>query len=852
MISRPSALWPWSMRRETTGATGLLPGLLILAALIAVDIALGRGTATVGSYLLAPFVPAFAGSRKATLLVSLAALGASALSGTWNDNAGDADYWVRTALVAFGGVVACAAATITAGSLRASHRLSVLDRVAGVAAGSASAPAALASITDAIVPELGDICTIDVLDAELRPSRAAIRAVGPKGPEAERLLGSRTPSLPAEMCSGEAVPEPRVIGRLGEEELESLLHAGEDVGPILDLGIGAVMTIPLLARGRCTGALSICSLDRKRRYGDEDVRFASILSDRIAHALDGAGLFSDLQSAEGRMEAAMSVLGEAVVIHDARGRAVFANAAAGRMLRLDPARSMEGFSLESLRGRFELSDEQGEPLDSERFTAVSALRGEHPGEPQIVRAVASGEGLDLWVRATSSAAPGPDGRPAYVVTAIEDVSDLKRVEFEQTLLARLGGLLASSLDYEKSVASLSEIVVPDLSDWCSVFASRRDGAIEEVATAHTDPEQIRLAREILEKYPPRMEDSPVPGRVLRDGKTIVIRDAGALIGRLARDARHLELLRQLRPGPVMILPMRSGGRVVGALVLGNEGDRRPFDPRDQALAERIALRAAGALDNAQLATERAEIAETLQRGLLPAPLPDIPGWDVAALYRPAGAENEVGGDFYDAFPFEGGWMILIGDVTGRGAQAASVTGQARHTVRAAATLTGDPLATLGTLNRTLLARRKPALCSLAAIALDGTGSRTARIAVAGHPPPLLVGPAGVREAAGTGPVLGAFPDARWELSSVDVDPEEQIVVFTDGVTEAESSRGRFGEERLRACLGGTPGPRASIAVVNGALDEFCSGAPGDDAALLAMSPHARDAAPLEEVFTFST
>src|SRR5262249_40702344 len=135
---------------------------------------------------------------------------------------------------------------------------------------------------------------------------------------------------------------------------------------------------------------------------------------------------------------------------------------------------------------------------------------------------------------------------------------------------------------------------------------------------------------------------------------------------------------------------------------------------------------------------RSEIAETLQRALLPPPLPHIPGWSVAAMYRPAGRENEVGGDFYDVFRAAGGWMLVIGDVTGRGAEAASITAVARSPLRTAALLPDDRLVALGTLNRALLARGDAALCSLAVVALSEDPAQPVRMAVAGHPPPLLV------------------------------------------------------------------------------------------------------------------
>lgn len=237
---------------------------------------------------------------------------------------------------------------------------------------------------------------------------------------------------------------------------------------------------------------------------------------------------------------------------------------------------------------------------------------------------------------------------------------------------------------------------------------------------------------------------------------------------------------------------------------------------------------------------RAQIAETLQHGLLPPPLPHVPGWSLAAMYRPAGAENEVGGDFYDAFRVAGGWMLVIGDVTGRGARAASITALARYTLRTAAVLTNDPLVALATLNRALLARRGGALCSIAALALSEDPSQPVRIAVAGHPPPLLVDGEEVSEVAATGPVLGAFPDAEWHMGHSSVEPGQQLVMVTDGIIEAAGREGRFGEERLRAELSGAGDPAHAVRRLESALHSFTGGALDDDAAILALARASED------------
>ncbi|HEU4598818.1 MAG TPA: SpoIIE family protein phosphatase, partial [Solirubrobacterales bacterium] len=244
--------------------------------------------------------------------------------------------------------------------------------------------------------------------------------------------------------------------------------------------------------------------------------------------------------------------------------------------------------------------------------------------------------------------------------------------------------------------------------------------------------------------------------------------------------------------------------------------------------------------------ERAEIAATLQRGLLPPPLPHIPGWSVAAMYRPAGAENEIGGDFYDAFRIAGGWMVVIGDVTGRGAQAAAVTAHVRYTLRTAAALTGDPVVALRALNRELLTRRGAALCSVAAMAIAEDPAEGVRLAVAGHPPPLLVDVDSVVEACSPAPVLGAFSEEAWKIEATAIAPGQLLVVVTDGVTEAAGDGGRFGEERLRAELMGVPSPALAAQRIEGALHGFTGGEMEDDAAIVAIGPASADVEPAAE------
>jgi serine phosphatase RsbU (regulator of sigma subunit) len=311
---------------------------------------------------------------------------------------------------------------------------------------------------------------------------------------------------------------------------------------------------------------------------------------------------------------------------------------------------------------------------------------------------------------------------------------------------------------------------------------------------------------------------------------------------LAHDAEDLEFLRNLGLRSAVTVALQARGEVTGTLTIAVAWSRRRYRREDARFAWILSGRVALALDNSGLFADleraeraRAEIAETLQRGLLPSPLPHIPGWSIAAMYRPAGAENEVGGDFYDVFRVPGGWMLAIGDVTGRGAHAASITAVARYTMRTAALLSADPLVALSTLNRVLLTRGDAALCSVAAVTISENPEDPIRIAVAGHPPPLLVDGEEVSEAASADPVLGAFPDARWQIVHSELKPGQQLVIVTDGIAEAQGESERFGEERLREELRGASNPSLALQRLEASLHAFTNGNLDDDVAILAIA-----------------
>jgi len=243
-----------------------------------------------------------------------------------------------------------------------------------------------------------------------------------------------------------------------------------------------------------------------------------------------------------------------------------------------------------------------------------------------------------------------------------------------------------------------------------------------------------------------------------------------------------------------------------------ESNRR-YNDEDLMLAEDLARRAGLAVDNARLYSERAWVARTLQESLLPPHTPDIPALEVGTVYLPAGRGLDVGGDFYDLFDTgRGEWVALIGDVCGKGADAAALTGLARYTLRTAVMQARAPRRVLGMLNQAILRQRgddRFATVAYLRIYPERDGARRITLASGGHPLPLILRARGTIERAGkSGTLLGILPDVKIREETISLAPGDAIVMFTDGVNEARGPDGEFGEDGIRKILAGNVGATA--------------------------------------------
>jgi PAS domain S-box-containing protein len=425
-------------------------------------------------------------------------------------------------------------------------------------------------------------------------------------------------------------------------------------------------------------------------------------------------------------------------------------------------------------------------------------------------------------------------------------TDAEAARRQTEFLAAAGARLAAvTTDYEATLREVARVAVPTIADWCTFTLAGPGETLRTVAVAAADPELERVAAAMVERYPPR-PDAPVgAAAAIRTGRSELIREIpDELLERAAVDEEQLAFLRRLGMCSGMTVPLRARGRTIGALTLVAAESGRRFGDDDLRLAEIVAQRASLAVENARLYEEHSHIARTLQRSLLPPALPDVPGLELAARYRAAGAQNEVGGDFYDVFHGPGDlWTLVIGDVAGKGPEAAAVTSLTRHTLRAMTLRGAGPRECLELLNDALL--NEPAVagrfCTVLYARLrarDG-GGFDMTVATGGHMPPRVLRADGTLDRLELrGSIVGGLRTASFADCEATLLPDDVLVLFTDGATELRGHDPGAGERLLDELLvrqAGAPAAAVAEAIERHAV-ELQGGEPRDDVAVLTAVP----------------
>jgi sigma-B regulation protein RsbU (phosphoserine phosphatase) len=541
--------------------------------------------------------------------------------------------------------------------------------------------------------------------------------------------------------------------------------------------------------------------------------------------------------------ALLEALPDVVVVVDRNGCIVYANPALRSLLGHEPA---------ALRGR-PLTVLVPEQLRSAYAVGFARLLSERAG-PGAGRTsqipVLHANGSEVTVEITLSRLDDEgDGEGTVVggvmVGVLRDVSTSLRLERQLEVARYLNATLrvTAALTEAPDADVAFERLLPTLCaelDWdaATLWQPERCGGRLTHAGTWTSPGQTVPALQADTRVRTFVRGEGLPGLVWRTHEPVVIEDLWNDRRFIRPDAARAD---GLRTG--VAFSVLRGDTLLGVCELFSR-ERRPVSPELMDVLASAGRQIGQFLARLRAESDLRELADTLQRSLLPSHLPDIPGVELAARYR-AGADGVfVGGDTYDVLPLpDNRWMVLIADVCGTGAEAAAITSLTRHTARASALTGAGPAAVLAAVNTALLHEqtagplRFVTACCLV-IEPHTTGVH-ARMSVAGHPLPLLRCPGGtVTELGAPGQPLGIDADAAYGEVHVELSAGSTLVLYTDGVTEARDDTGnQFDEERLLRVLGNDClTAAATVAAVHAAVEDHLSGSRhgADDLAVLAL------------------
>lgn len=672
----------------------------------------------------------------------------------------------------------------------------------------------------------------------------------------ELLPGGHEFAIRAAMHRGSLV-DPRLSARVrvpaGRESLpgftvvnadavvsEDLMHDERFHAAAAEFGLDVVSAVvaPVGWGGAPWGVLAVYS-SVPRAWSPDDVHYIQSVANTIGLAIARQRVEGELRDSSASLELSLEAGGLGAWRWDPDTDALDLSEAATEILGIDHRFEGTGDAFYEL-----IEHEDRAHMRSDAYEALQTDREIH-STYRIYRPV---DGAMRWIESWGRLLDEGDGPPS-LVGVYADITDRlladrskeallarehkARVEAEEArerlaLLAHASERLNASLDPAVILAAVPELCVPVLADVCLIERVSPDGSITEVGSKARDVGRLDDLRALRTR---RAALGDLGGlwsihELVDRGEAALIEEITAeRLAAAATDQDHLDLLERFGARSGLAVPLVARGRVLGIISLFTYRPGRSFDADHLALVEEIASRAAMALDHALLFESRNRVSRSLQAALLPPALPNLDFLDLAARYEVADRDIEIGGDFYDVIELsDGSWAVVVGDVCGRGPEAAGLTGLMRHSVRAATVQEHTPSEILTHTNAAVIDQiDESRFCTAGLLRLvpgeEPGGPVRLQASSAGHPRPVILRADGRAELIDcAGMLLGVVPAPTLIDVEVTMAPGDTVILYTDGVTEARQRGDLFGDERLLAALAPLGGTRVEE-IVSGLGDE---------------------------------
>lgn len=340
--------------------------------------------------------------------------------------------------------------------------------------------------------------------------------------------------------------------------------------------------------GTLASSLNMMGEMLQRSYGDLESR----VRDRTA----------EVAQSRDQLNIVLNGITDGITVVDREGRIIYANDAGARMCGFDSVEEVLKTPREQFSEHFQLFKEDGGPFPWEELPSRRIFKGERNPPEVTLQTYSKKSDERVWTVLKSAPVFDESGELKFVVTISKDVTQAKRVEDAMKFLDEASRVLGSSLDYENVLQKLTELAVSKIADWCTIDVAEKDGQTpRRVAVAHPNPERGVLAEEWRTHYPTDWNAPTGAAAVFRSGKALLAADIpDAALVNLARDKRHLEMMRGLGIKSVMMVPLISRSKTLGVMTLVSAESGKRYRAHDLAFAEELARRAAVAIDNALL------------------------------------------------------------------------------------------------------------------------------------------------------------------------------------------------------------------------------------------------------------
>jgi PAS domain S-box-containing protein len=753
--------------------------VLLLAAIAGLDAALGEDVRLFGSYLLPIFVAGLTTTPRRTAFVGALALVTMFSMTTFGDqNNGATEIVIRLVVAFVGAALALQTAVLRERDLRTRRRLALINIARTELEATTGLEEDLISFARAASHEFADWAILDVRIQDGSATRTICHGESVMVAEGDSMPRANVTAAAAAYAARAQNEGPIIVHHADRNLIEALF---EDFDAP-KLRKAHVLVLPITI-GTVTATYFLVCPEPYPPWGAAELTQADSLARAAALAARRDQLIDQLSFAQEELRASrdqvtaiIKGIADGVTAQSADGMMIYANERAAEMLGYASADDIIGKPFSAVHPNMELRDENNDPFDPNQLPSRRALAGE--AEPSaLLRYTVIPTGREWWTLVKSRAIFNDEGKPLMAISIIEDQTAQRMQSLAQQVLADAGKLLVEASGLEETIARAASAAVPGIADWCAVELLDGGHKIFRTAVAEAPDKLSQPEKQPAPASAMNVATSGVP-ELLASNDSV---ELAKTIGMQLDDDTEVQ--------SAMIVPIFDRGRPVGAITFAQLRTGTRFTEYDLETALEYGRRAGVAIEGARDMEDRARMLDTLRSSLLPRELPEYEGIELAARFRPAQAEVDVSGDFYDAFTLsDGSTALVIGDVCGKGPEAAAITALARYTIRTDAMTKIHPAEILRTLNQALKDQVSPdTFCTVALIRLSASDDpevhSLAEVASGGHPLPVLIEADGSARAIGeVGTLLGIVPEPELPVNTVEVKHGESIVLYTDGLS----------------------------------------------------------------------